>query len=167
MNSLQDGRVSTADLQYVDIDADLLRKFRLSKGDVLFNRTNSIDLVGETALFDLSGEYVFASYLVRPVTDGRRLMPEVLVHYLSQDAVQQRLKGLATRGVSQSNISATRLRRFAIPQVPLEEQQEIAAQLHATDRKVEAEEMRRAALQALFKTTLHHLMTGKIRVEDL
>jgi type I restriction enzyme S subunit len=166
MNSLQDGRVSTADLQYVDVDADLLRKFQLNKGDILFNRTNSIDLVGKTALFDLSGEYVFASYLLRLVTDGKRVLPEVLVYYLSQDAVQQRLRGLATRGVSQSNISATRLRTFAVPQVPIEEQQKIVCQLRASDRKIEAEEKRKAALQALFRTMLHHLMSGKIRVRD-
>lgn len=164
MNSLQDGRVASTDLQYVDIGPDLLKKFRLNPGDVLFNRTNSMELVGKTGLFDLGGEFVFASYLLRLVMEANGLLPEVLTHYLNQKLVQQRLKGLAARGVSQSNISAARLRTFLVPLPPMPEQWEIARELSAADRKIEAEEKRKAALQALFKSMLHHLMTGKIRV---
>jgi type I restriction enzyme S subunit len=71
---------------------------------------------------------------------------------------------LATRGVSQSNISATKLKQFAIALPSLAEQEEIARILLAVDRKIEAEEQRKAALQALFKTMLHQLMTGQVRV---
>jgi type I restriction enzyme S subunit len=39
--------------------------------------------------------------------------------------------------------------------------------LSVADRKAEAEEQRKAALQALFETMLHQLMTGEIRVYDV
>jgi len=52
--------------------------------------------------------------------------------------------------------------KFGLP--PLPEQREIARILSAVDRKIEAEERRKAALQALFKTMLHQLMTGQVRV---
>jgi len=51
--------------------------------------------------------------------------------------------------------------------VPYSEQHEIARILQAVDEKICAEEGRRAALEALFKTLLHHLMTGKVRVKGL
>jgi type I restriction enzyme S subunit len=49
---------------------------------------------------------------------------------------------------------------------PLDEQHEISRILSAVDKKIETEEKRKSALQALFKTMLHLLMTGKIRVKN-
>lgn len=54
-----------------------------------------------------------------------------------------------------------------LPFPPLPEQQTIANILRTVDRRIEAEENRKRALEALFKTLLHHLMTGKVRVKDL
>jgi type I restriction enzyme S subunit len=139
-------------------------KFRVYKRDVLFNRTNSYELVGKTAIFDIEGDFVFASYLIRVVPNAAQLLPECLNYYLNWDDAQRRLKMLATRGVSQSNISATKLKQFAIGLPSLVEQAEIARTLSVADRKIEAEEQRKAALQALFKAMLHQLMTGQIRM---
>jgi len=164
MNNLVDGRVDTSDLKFVELDEDDFAKFRVRKRDVLFNRTNSYELVGKTAIFDLKGDFVFASYLIRVVPDTTQLSPEYLNYYLNWDDAQRRLRMLATRGVSQSNISATKLKRFKIGLPSLAEQQEVAQSLSAVDRKISAEEQRKAALQALFKTMLHQLMTGQIRV---
>jgi type I restriction enzyme, S subunit len=115
MNNLEDGRVDTTDLQFVELDTETLQAYRLNKGDILFNRTNSYDLVGKTSLFDLEGNFVFASYLVRVLVDREQLSPAYLNGYLNWNMAQQRLKMLATRGVSQSNINATKLRDFQIP----------------------------------------------------
>jgi type I restriction enzyme S subunit len=54
---------------------------------------------------------------------------------------------------------------IALP--PIREQERIALVLSSVDKKIEAEEKRKASLQTLFKTMLHLLMTGKIRVKDL
>ncbi len=58
MNCQIDGRVYFSDLQYVNLTSEILNKFLLKKGDVLFNRTNSYELVGRTSIFD-SGQNVF------------------------------------------------------------------------------------------------------------
>lgn len=167
MNNLHDGTINIRDLQYVDLDKELFLKFRLNKGDLLFNRTNSHELVGKTALFNLSGDYVFASYLIRIVPDASKLTPEFLNYYLNTESTQARLKSLASRGVSQSNISATKLKSFKIPIPPLSEQWKISRILQVIDKKLQAEEARRQAMESLFKTLLHNLMTGKIRVKDV
>jgi len=69
-----------------------------------------------------------------------------------------------TTGVNHPRTSWKALSNAIVPLPPLSEQREIARILQTVDRKIEAEENRKAALDALFKTLLHHLMTGKIRV---
>jgi len=164
MNNLSGGQVRASDLQYVDLDHTSFLKFRLRSGDILFNRTNSYELVGKTALFDLPGDYVFASYLIRVVVDRSRMYPPFLSYYMNMEGTQGRLKSLSTRGVSQSNISATKLRSFAVPLPSLSEQERIADALRVVDAKIAAEDKRRAALEALFRSLLRELMTGRVRV---
>jgi len=96
-----------------------------------------------------------------------RLTPWFLNYYFNWDETQRRLKLLASRGVSQSNISATKLKGFVIPLPPLPEQHQIAHILTTVDNKIEAEQQRKSALQTLFQTMLHLLMTGRVRVKDL
>lgn len=170
MNNLQEGKVVVANiqggLQYVELDDKTLTKFRLAPGDLLFNRTNSYELVGKTSMFELPGQFVFASYIVRLQLNSTRFDSRFANYCLNVPATQARLKRLASRGVSQSNINATKLKDFEVPVPPLSEQHEIAAQLTAVDAKLAAEEARRAALGALFQSLLHHLMTGKIRLPE-
>src|SRR5262249_5180566 len=75
MNNVVDGFARAADLQYVDVDEGTFEQFKLNRGDVLFNRTNSFELVGRTGLFDLPGDYVFASYLIRLIPERTKLWP--------------------------------------------------------------------------------------------
>ncbi len=81
MYNLKDGKINTSDLQYVELEPDLLNAFRLTKGDLLFNRTNSYELVGKVSLFELQGDFVFASYLVRLAVDRNQLSPFYLNSY--------------------------------------------------------------------------------------
>jgi type I restriction enzyme, S subunit len=164
MNNLIDSRVSTADLKFIDLDDETFRKFRLVSGDILFNRTNSLELVGKTSIFNVEDDFVFASYLIRVVTDTVSLLPDYLNYYLNFESTQIRLKALATRGVSQSNISATKLKAFEVSLPPVPEQQDIATLLVDLDTKIAAEEDRKAALQDFFTSTLHQLMTGQVRL---
>jgi type I restriction enzyme S subunit len=167
MNCQRDGRVWFRDLQYVNIDAATFAAFRLKDGDILFNRTNSIDLVGRTAIFRLRHDAVFASYLIRLRTDGEKLLPDFLNYFFNMDRTQKALKQLASRGVSQSNISASKLKTFLIPIPPLGEQQEMVSILATLDEKLRFAEARLALYQELFSAMLNELMTGQIRVQDI
>ena len=95
MNNLVDGLVDISDLKHIQLDKEELEKFRLNKGDVLFNRTNSFELVGKTGLFDKEGDYVFASYLIRLVTDVQRLNSYFLSFYFNWVPIQIELKRLS------------------------------------------------------------------------
>ena len=167
MTNQRKGRIISDDLQYVELTADQFQKFRVQRRDILFNRTNSLDLVGRTAIFDLEGEFVFASYLIRLRTDPMRLRPFFLNHYFNWHETQARLKSIATRAVSQSNISATRLRNFLVPVPKTYEQDEIVEKLDCLDQKLSVHARKHAVHAALFRTLLHHLMTARLRVRDL
>jgi type I restriction enzyme S subunit len=70
MNNIQEGRLIASPLVYVDLPDCEFARYRLKKGDVLLNRKNSLDLVGKVGLFDLEGDFVFASYLIRLVVNS-------------------------------------------------------------------------------------------------
>jgi type I restriction enzyme S subunit len=167
MTNQRQGRISSDNLQYVELTPDQFQKFRAERRDILFNRTNSLDLVSRTAIFDLEGDFVFASYLIRLRTDGERLRPFFLNHYFNWEETQVRLKSIATRAVSQSNISASRLRGFLVSVPKSGEQDEIVEKVDCLDQKVSVHARKHAALTALFRTVLHQLMTAQIRVNDL
>ena len=167
MTNQVDGQIVGRKLQYVEIGDDEFQKFKVEQGDLLFNRTNSLDLVGRTAIFDIAGEFVFASYLIRLRTDAKSLNSFFLNSYFNTHEVQARLKSIATHAVSQSNISATRLRGFPIPKPSLAEQAEIISQAAVLNRKLAVHRCKIKQLQDLFRSLIHELMTAKIRVHDL
>jgi type I restriction enzyme S subunit len=166
MNNLIDGKIDFSDLQFVNLNKNIFDKFRLNDGDILFNRTNSYDLVGKTSLFNLKAEFVFASYLIRLIAN-ENVHAGFLNYYLNWGNSQKRLKMLATRGVSQSNISATKLKSFLVAIPRFDIQKNIAEYIFSLDQKIESEQSKKQALDQLFKSLLQNLMTGKIRVNHL
>lgn len=122
MGNIQNGELDWGDLVY-SIDETEIAKYKLVKGDVLFNRTNSPELVGKTATFDSSREAIFAGYLIR-VRCSNRLLPDYLTYCLNSPAGRQYCWRVKSDGVSQSNINATKLADFAFPLPSVQEQTE-------------------------------------------
>jgi restriction endonuclease S subunit len=167
MNCQEGGKVHYRNLQFVDLDSTTFEAFRLKPGDLLFNRTNSIELVGRIAIVEDDRPAVFASYLIRLSVDKGRCIPRFLNYFMNWPATQDEIKKLASRAVGQANINASKLRTVLFPLPTIEEQQEIVTILDAIDRKIDLHRRKRAALDELFKALLHKLMTGEIRVGDL
>lgn len=167
MTNQVDGRIVDRNLQYVNLEQVDLDKFRVDYGDLLFNRTNSFDLVGRTAIFELERECVFASYLIRLTVDKGLVSPRFLNFYLNAEATQRRLKSIASRAISQSNISAARLKGFYIPLPSLAEQRQIARVLSAVQRAIERQERLIALTAELKKALMHKLFTEGTRGEPL
>jgi type I restriction enzyme S subunit len=93
--------------------------------------------------------------------DGNNIFLFYLLDYLKPE-IEKEGTGSTFKEINKQNLES-----FNIPLPPLLEQQEIARILTAVDKKIETEEKRKATLQTLFKTTLHLLMIGKVRVKDL
>ncbi|MCY8209712.1 restriction endonuclease subunit S, partial [Bacillus subtilis] len=82
MNEIIDGYMNDDEMKFVDIPQTEFDKYKLEKGDILFNRTNSIEHVGKTGLFNLEGDYCFASYLIRIKVDKEKAVPEYVNYML-------------------------------------------------------------------------------------
>jgi type I restriction enzyme S subunit len=129
MMNLVDGCVVENDIRYVDLQPKEFEAYRLEPGDVLFNRTNSIDLVGRTGVYNLKSEHVFASYLVRLRVRRELLRPEYLSAYLNAPMGRRQVLGFATKAVSQANVNASNLAKVFIPVPSMEVQDRIVAGL--------------------------------------
>ncbi|MDE3268444.1 MAG: restriction endonuclease subunit S [Chloroflexota bacterium] len=167
MNCQEDGKVHYRDIQFVELDSESYERFQVKPGDLLFNRTNSIELVGRMAIVEDDRPAVFASYLVRLVVDNNRCIPEFLNYFMNWPRTQEEIKKLASRAVGQANINATKLRTVLFPLPTKDEQQEIVANLDAIDRQIDLHRRKRTVLEELFKALLHKLMTGEVRAEEL
>ena len=124
MNNLtSDGHLDLKDLKYIDIPDDEIEKCVVRKGDVLFNRTNSIELVGKTAVFDLPEDMVIAGYIIR-VRLNETILPEVLSQYMNLEALKEILRGMAKGAVNQANINAQELQsiKVYVPDMDLQKQ---------------------------------------------
>lgn len=131
MMNYDDGDIVANDLKYVDLEDREFSDFRVETDDILFNRTNSADLVGKVGIFRLDGDYVFASYLVRLRANTQKVLPAYLNAYLNSELGQRRLLAYATPGVSQTNISAGSLKKVLVPVPPIGEQPQIVAALES------------------------------------
>ncbi len=129
MMDLSDGYVSGENLCSVNITKKDFINYRLDKGDILFNRTNSHELVGRTGIYYLDGEHVFASYLIRLKTIDTKLLPDYLTVFLNSSIGRQQLMKYASKGVSQTNINASNLKKVIMPIPNIEYQKEVIKQV--------------------------------------
>jgi type I restriction enzyme M protein len=162
MNCQQTGRVVFRDLQYVSLENRVFEAYRLHDGDILFNRTNSYELVGRTAMFLGTRPAVFASYLVRIRVNPDKVLPAYLNYYLNLERTQAALKSLATRGVSQSNISASKLKTFLVSLPPLAAQRTIVDALDLIGAHVAASADYVTAVEALNTAVAHLIIPSAI-----
>jgi len=137
MNEIICGRmVDNGSMKCADISAEEFAKYKLNKGDLLFNRTNSIEHVGKTGLFDLDGDYCFASYLVRVVPDTGKVLPKFLEKMMNSSAFQTEAKGKASKSINQANINATVMRNIKVPVPSLAEQKKFVAKIDALEKQI-------------------------------
>ncbi|HKP45933.1 MAG TPA: restriction endonuclease subunit S [Pyrinomonadaceae bacterium] len=123
MGNIQEGKLVWDNLVFTS-DAVEIKKYHLSPGDVLFNRTNSPELVGKTAVFKGERPAIYAGYLIR-VRCGSELLPDYLSYCLNSPAGRDWCWRVKSDAVSQSNINAKKLAAFEFELPSLEEQQEI------------------------------------------
>lgn len=127
MGNIQDGILTGDSLKYLPIDHPDVARLRLSDGDVLFNRTNSLELIGKTAVYRNSfGPATFASYLIRC-----RLLPQVnpdwIALVINSPVGRRYVKSVASQQVGQANANGTKLAAMPIPLPSPAEQDQIMA----------------------------------------
>ena len=127
MGNIQEGQLDWSNLVYTS-DPGEAAKYALAPGDLLFNRTNSPDLVGKTAVFRADREAIFAGYLIR-VRFDKNVLPEYVAYHLNSARGRTFCASVKVDGLSQSNINARKLSSFSIPLLEGGEQNRIVEAL--------------------------------------
>ncbi len=123
MGNLADGEIDLGDARFLDeVDEGLL----LAANDIVFNRTNSLDLVGKAAIFRGCQDYPvsFASYLVR-FRFGSRYHPEYANYVMGTDDLMALGRTLALPSIGQANLNPSRYAQIEFPIPPFEDQSKI------------------------------------------
>jgi type I restriction enzyme S subunit len=120
MGNIQDGRLNWENLVYTDDKAEI-KKYLLKHNDVLFNRTNSPELVGKTAIYKSEMPAIFAGYLIRIHRKEKLLDADYLTYFLNSQIAFDYGKTVVISSVNQANINGTKLKSYPIPAPSLSE----------------------------------------------
>ncbi len=158
MNNLTyDGHLDLTELKRINIPDNEIEKSIVRRGDVLFNRTNSVELVGKTCVFNELENMVIAGYIIR-VRLKQDMLPIVFSCFMNTDTLKKKLRTMAKGAVNQANINAQELQSIEIYVPPLDLQNQFADFVTQTDKtksKVKqtlekAEILKKALMQEYF-----------------
>jgi type I restriction enzyme, S subunit len=169
MGNIQNGKFDWSDLVYTS-DEDEISKYMLKEGDVLFNRTNSPELVGKTAIYRGERPALFAGYLIRVNQIPTIVDSQYLNLFLNSYIARRQGNRVKTDGVNQSNINGDKLSNYPFPYCPLAEQHEIIKileqKLSIVDELAVSIEYGIKKAEALRQSTLKDAFSGKLVAQD-
>ena len=116
------GELDLSDTKRIDIPDNELDKCTVRRRDILFNRTNSKELVGKTCVYDRDEMMVLAGFVIR-IRVKDRILPEFLSAFLNTDFSKQMLLGMCKTAIGQANINAQELQNIGLYLPPVELQQ--------------------------------------------
>ncbi|GEA18929.1 restriction endonuclease subunit S [Moorella sp. E306M] len=147
-----------------DVKFQALLSFKVNPGDVLLTAMGTI---GYAAVFPENAEEgIIDSHLIRIKVNKDKMSPYFLKLCFSNHKLKEQLN-MYGHGVIMKGLNTSIVKSFSIPLPPLPEQHLITHILTIVDNKINIEQNRKSALQSLFQTMLHLLMTGRVRVKDL
>lgn len=160
MGNMVEGGLDFSNLVFIDLDRHEFESIRLEKGDILLNRTNSLDLVGKISIFEREMECITASYIVTYRLNKSLLDPAFCNLMFNTQMYQAQIKALARPSVCQANINPTTFRkelRISVPSVA--EQQRIADCLSSIDNLINSQSQKIEALKTHKKGLMQQLFT--------
>ena len=130
MGNIQDGKLDFEDLKYFPEDWPQFNKFVLQDGDVLFNRTNSAELVGKTAVYKTHHpKALFASYLIRVEVNDNLYLPDILSFFINSFYGRKYIASVISQQVGQANVNGRKLSSMPMPLLSILEQQKIVEEI--------------------------------------
>ncbi|OYT57296.1 MAG: restriction endonuclease subunit S [Desulfurococcales archaeon ex4484_217_2] len=143
-----------------------VEEYLLKPGDILFNNTNSVDLIGKTAIF--RGEFskcVYSNHLTRMRVNPSKVIPEWILYVFIRKWHLGIFKAICHPHVHQAGINKGDLLNLKIPLPSLEEQEKIIRMILTIDKKLKAEIKKKEKLKRIKRALMDLLLTGRIRVK--
>ena len=158
MGNIRDGALSFEELKYLPVEHPEFPELLLRDGDLLFNRTNSPELVGKSAVYrsDLAA-CSFASYLIRVrLADG--VVPEYIAYCLNSPDGREWVRSVVSQQVGQANVNGSKLKALTVPLPPTSDQHAIVARLSASLGRIAEAERRLLAAKKRASELLDSLL---------
>lgn len=169
--NIEQGRVDSSDLKYCELSEKEAANYELQHGDLIFIRTNGVlERLGCCAVYEgTPSNALFASYLIRARPLNNLVVPRFATYFFGSQLGTSLIAGRATPAADgKYNLNTGIIDSIPLPLPPtLDEQREIVEILDAIDKKIDLHKRKKTVLEELFKSLLHKLMTGEIRVTDL
>jgi type I restriction enzyme, S subunit len=165
-NITLDGKIVLEKINYFVLKTKRHHETVLKKGDLLFNwRSGSKEHVGKTAYFDLAGDFVHSSFILR-IRPSDEVTGRYLFYYLNF----LRESGFFLK--KQTFSVNAKFNKSAINELPTylpddNERRDIVGALDAVGKKLDALHAKKQLFEDLFRTLLHQLITAQIRLGDL
>lgn len=152
-NITYSGELDLSDTKRIDVPENELEKCTVRYGDVLFNRTNSKELVGKTCVYDRDEMMVLAGFVIR-VRVTERILPEFLSAFLNTDFSKQMLLGMCKAAIGQANINAQEMQNIGLYLPPLDMQQQFVKFKKQVDKSKVAVQKALDEAQTLFDSLM-------------
>ncbi|MBY5940309.1 restriction endonuclease subunit S [Halomonas sp. DP5N14-9] len=169
MGNIVDGSLDLDNLKYLPGSHSDFPKLLLKSGDLLFNRTNSAELVGKTAVYKgVPKDCSYASYLIR--VRFIEVAPEYVSAFVNSVFGRQWVRSVVSQQVGQANVNGSKLKSLVVPLPPAAEQKVIIAEMDERLSKMSAvEEWCQTELtrsEALRQSILKDAFSGKLVPQD-
>lgn len=152
-NITYSGELDLHDTKRIDIPDSELDKCTVRRGDVLFNRTNSKELVGKTCVYNRDELMVLAGFVIR-VRVNERIRPEILSAFLNMDFSKRMLIGMCKTAIGQANINAKELQNIDLYIPPIELQDQFVTLKNKIDQQKQAVQQSLEKLELLKKALM-------------
>jgi type I restriction enzyme, S subunit len=157
-----EGDLDLSNLKHVELSDNEAKKQLLENGDVLFNRTNSRELVGKTGMWDGRFPAYAASYFIRMRFDSEKEHPQHFTTFMNLPYMKKKLADMARGAVGQANINAQELQSIEMPVPPLALQREFAARVEEARGVQSAQGKSTERVEALYQSMLSRAFAGEL-----
>jgi type I restriction enzyme, S subunit len=132
MGNVQDGKIILDNLKYVSRTISDLPRLFLKEKDLIFNRTNSFELVGKCGIFEgADDQFTLASYLIRVSVLKEFVSIDFINFYINSIICRTtQIEPQVTQQTGQANFSGSKLKNIVLPLSPFAEQQRIVSKIN-------------------------------------
>ncbi len=160
-NITYNGQFDFNDMKYIDLTEDEQKKYLVYKGEVLFNRTNSKELVGKTAVYKENEPMAYAGYLVKAIPN-ERATGEFIAAYMNTKYVKSKLLNMAKNIVGMANINAEEFKKIDIYIPTIELQNEYIKLIEQVDKLKFEMEKSLKELEDNFNSLIQKAFNGEL-----
>jgi type I restriction enzyme, S subunit len=163
--NVQDGYLDLREIKVIQLRASEVDRFSLRDGDVLLTEGGDFDKLGRGFIWhEQVKNCVHQNHIFAVRTKRALMLPEFLAYLIQSPYGKAYFLNVAHKTTNLACINSTKLKEFPVLLPPIEEQREIASSVAAIDHSIDAETQKQEALNRLFSSMLHILMSGELRL---